>query len=42
MIASIHNLAFYNWLVAEAREHIEAGDFVSWKNQMVSQVTTRL
>lgn len=42
MIASIHNLAFYNWLVAEAREHIEAGDFISWKNQMVSQVTTRL
>ncbi len=27
MIASQHNLAFYLWLVREARKHIIAGDF---------------
>jgi queuine tRNA-ribosyltransferase len=34
-IASIHNLAFYLDIVTQAREHIAAGDFVSWKNEMV-------
>jgi len=42
MIASQHNLAFYLWLVRQAREHIIAGDFVTWKNKMVTQVTNRL
>lgn len=41
-IASIHNLAFYLWLVGEARNHIIAGDFKSWKQQMVDCVTRRL
>ncbi|MFM2358505.1 MAG: tRNA guanosine(34) transglycosylase Tgt [Bacteroidota bacterium] len=41
-IASIHNLAFYLWLVKQAREHILAGDFVSWKNEMVVKLQTRL
>ena len=41
-IASVHNLAFYMWLVAEAREHINAGDFKSWKDAMVIQLQTRL
>jgi queuine tRNA-ribosyltransferase len=41
-IASIHNLAFYLWLVGEAREHILAGDFAVWKEQMVKKVSTRL
>ena len=41
-IASIHNLAFYLWLVSQAREHIIAGDFASWKRQMLRQVTERL
>ncbi|MGM0945791.1 MAG: tRNA guanosine(34) transglycosylase Tgt [Bacteroidota bacterium] len=41
-IASIHNLAFYLWLVGQAREHILAGDFVTWKDQMVKKVSTRL
>ncbi|HEY9116274.1 MAG TPA: tRNA guanosine(34) transglycosylase Tgt [Roseivirga sp.] len=41
-IASIHNLAFYLWLVKEARLQIEKGTFVDWKNQMVKKVTTRL
>ena len=41
-IASIHNLAFYLWLVTEARNHIIAGDFKSWKTAMVQNVTQRL
>lgn len=41
-IASIHNLAFYLWLVREARKHIIAGDFKSWKTTMVENVTRRL
>lgn len=41
-IASIHNLAFYLWLVREARKHIIAGDFKSWKTDMVERVTRRL
>ncbi|MDP4240008.1 MAG: tRNA guanosine(34) transglycosylase Tgt [Bacteroidota bacterium] len=41
-IASIHNLAFYLWLVGEARKHIQAGDFSTWKKGMVEQVGRRL
>ena len=41
-IASIHNLAFYLWLVGEARRHIIAGDFPTWKADMVERVTRRL
>jgi queuine tRNA-ribosyltransferase len=41
-IASIHNLTFYLWLVGQAREHILAGDFFSWKNTMVKQTMQRL
>lgn len=41
-IASIHNLAFYLWLVREARQHIIAGDFARWKQQMTEEVTRRL
>lgn len=41
-IASIHNLAFYLWLVREARKHILAGDFVNWKNMMVKKLDQRL
>ncbi len=41
-IASIHNLAFYLWLVKQAREHIVAGDFKSWKTDMEERVTRRL
>lgn len=41
-IASIQNLAFYLWLVKEARKHILAGDFPSWKNEMVQVTKTRL
>ncbi len=41
-IASIHNISFYLWLVGEARRHIIAGDFKSWKTEMVERVTRRL
>ena len=41
-IASIHNLAFYLWLVGEARTHIKHGDFSSWKKEMVTQLGKRL
>ena len=41
-IASIHNLAFYLWLVKEARKHIILGDFSSWKAKMVVQIMQRL
>jgi queuine tRNA-ribosyltransferase len=41
-LASIHNLSFYLWLVKEARKHIIAGDFVSWKNDILPVIQTRL
>ncbi len=41
-IASIHNLAFYLWLVGEARKHIIAGDFSIWKAKMVAELGRRL
>jgi len=41
-IASVHNLAFYLHLVAQARVHIESGDFETWKKEQVSILQTRL
>lgn len=41
-IASIHNLAFYLWLVTEARNHIMAGDFAPWKKSILPILTSRL
>jgi queuine tRNA-ribosyltransferase len=41
-IASIHNLAFYLWLVGEARNQIIAGTFREWKNKMVVNLNNRL
>ena len=41
-IASVHNLAFYIWLITQARQHIIAGDFMSWKNEMVERLKARL
>ncbi len=41
-IASVHNLSFYLWLVGEARRHISAGDFKSWKEEMVLRLQQRL
>ncbi len=42
MIASQHNIAFYLWLVREARKHILAGDFSSWKDSMIPRIKQRL
>ena len=41
-IASIHNLAFYLWLVRTAREMIISGTFAQWKNDMVKKVARKL
>ncbi len=41
-IASIHNLAFYLWLVNEARRHIEKGEYSIWKNQMIVALARRM
>ena len=41
-IATIHNLGFYLWLTREARKHIIAGDFGTWKDKMVKQMDNRL
>jgi len=42
MIASVHNLGFYLWLVKEARKQIIAGTFNEWKTNLVKKVTQRL
>ena len=41
-IASLHNIRFYLWLVEQARAHIIAGDFASWKTQMLPKLEQRL
>jgi queuine tRNA-ribosyltransferase len=41
-VASIQNLQLYLWLVREARKHIIAGDFSTWKPQIQKQVSQRL
>lgn len=42
MIASVHNLAFYLWMVSAARKQILAGTFSEWKNLMVPKLMQRL
>lgn len=42
MIATEHNLAFYLDVVRQARLHIEAGDFLSWKTEAVKKITGRM
>ena len=42
IIATMHNLGFYMWLVKEAREHIKLGHFATWKSQMVVKLSNRL
>jgi queuine tRNA-ribosyltransferase len=41
-IASIHNLAFYLWLVGEARMQILDNNFATWKAQMLPILKQRL
>lgn len=42
MIATMHNLGFYLWLVDEAARQIENNTFADWKNRMVTKVSQRL
>ena len=42
MIASLHNIGFYLWLVRESRRHIIAGDFAEWRDMMLKKVTNRM
>ena len=42
MIATVHNLGFYLWLVREARKHIIEGDFTEWRDMMLPKVTNRI
>jgi queuine tRNA-ribosyltransferase len=42
MLASLHNLAFYLWLMDQAREKIAAGEFSPWKDRMIKQISGRL
>jgi queuine tRNA-ribosyltransferase len=42
MIATSHNLAFYTWLLNEARKQIKEGSFATWKNRMTHQLMQRL
>ncbi len=41
-IGSMHNLAFYLWLVGEARRKIEEGTFAAWKQMMIPRLSSRL
>lgn len=41
-IASIHNLAFYLRLVADAREHIRQDNFTQWKAGIIEQLGRRI
>ncbi len=41
-LASMHNIAFYLWLVKNAREHIAAGDFVQWKKEMLEKFNSNM
>ena len=41
-IASIHNLAFYLWLVTEARNQIEKGTFSTWKDEMIPKLGQKI
>jgi queuine tRNA-ribosyltransferase len=41
-IASMHNLAFYLWLMREARLKIKEGHFNSWKTEMTTRLKNRL
>jgi queuine tRNA-ribosyltransferase len=42
IIASVHNLSFYLWLVTQAREKIKQGVFPTWKKEMIDILKVRL
>lgn len=41
-IATLHNLAFYRWLLAEARNQILNGTYKEWKDKVVPEIGRRL
>ena len=41
-ICSIHNLAFYLWLVRTARKHIIEGDYTEWKARLLPELGRRI
>jgi queuine tRNA-ribosyltransferase len=41
-LASIHNLAFYLWLVKQAKENILQNNFLTWKNEVLPIIQTKL
>jgi queuine tRNA-ribosyltransferase len=41
-IASLHNVAFYLWLVGEARKHILTDTFTEWKPAILEKISRRL
>ncbi len=41
-IATIHNLAFYIWLVKQARKEIIGGTFSDWKSKLIKRMNNRL
>ncbi len=42
MIASLHNLRFYTWLMETARQKIAEGEFGLWKDRMVKKLSQRI
>jgi queuine tRNA-ribosyltransferase len=42
MIGSLHNLHFFLDLVTQARQHLLAGDFSSWKSAVLPKIARRL
>lgn len=41
-VTTLQNLVFYQWLMKEARRHLQIGDFVEWKAHIIPYLTTRL
>ncbi len=41
-IATLHNLSFYLWLMEEARNQIALGNFGTWKDEMIRQISRKL
>ena len=41
-LATLHNLAFYTWLVGEARRHILAGTFGPWSRDLLPDLGRKL
>ena len=42
MIASLQNLVFYQWLTNKAREHIKAGTYFEWKQEILPRISRKL